>query len=815
MYGLVMLLGLLALTFAFEWVRPDGRPGWGAWAGYVLAATAALYTQYYAALLLLALNLVVFGSFVRASKPVRRLWTWLGAQAAVALLYLPWVLYAGGKLLTYVQNKVSADQDLPLSLPTYLARHVAALIWGHAEGALSGWWWLGLLPAAAIVVALLALVLAGRRGPRGAESVPLPDEQAPASYFLLPLAFILVTVIGCGYLVNVAFPFNPVRGERLLLVVLPVLLLLLAAGLLALWRRRPGLAVGVAAVYVVFGLVSLAFFYAVPRYPDDDYRPLAARVQALAQPADAIVAVHPWQAGYFKAYLRDPAPEVILSPHEVLPRERQYWADDPARMAADLDTLLAGHTRLWLPAHQAMGRILEDQIEAYLAGTAYPVLSEWYGEHSLLSLFAGGEPETRPVSAAFGDWLALKGAALSDGTLPAGTGVLDTRLTWQVAGALPPNAADYRVGLRLVDGAGRVWAQRDSLPLGGLGSFATWGDGEPHDDRLGLLVPAGTPPGEYQVTLRVYNPHDFGVLPATFADGSGGEVVLGTVDVQRPEQPQSPEALSIEKPLRADLGPLRLLGYTRPEGVVVRNGEEAGVDLFWQALAAPGEDYLPRLQLVDASGQAQAELMEKPVGGTYPTAWWEPGELVRDPHALTIPAQVPPGRYRLALSLVRAADGTPVLLPRGRTSLDLGEIEVQGRSHYFEPAEPQHTQRAALDASVALAGYDLEGTAAPGTMAALTLYWQALQTPGRPYYSFVHVLDEAGHIVAQHDGVPGEGELPAPGWLPGETLPDRHIVALPAGLPPDDYRLGVGLYDPRTGQRLGERIILDTPLTIR
>ena len=99
-----------------------------------------------------------------------------------------------------------------------------------------------------------------------------------------------------------------------------------------------------------------------------------------------------------------------------------------------------------------------------------------------------------------------------------------TDLTWQVSA---PPSEPYHVGLRLIDAAGRVWAQRDSPPRAGLITFSEWPVGDPQIDRHGLLVPAGTPPGEYQVTLRVYRSEDMAVLPVTFEGGSGGEVTLG------------------------------------------------------------------------------------------------------------------------------------------------------------------------------------------------------------------------------------------------------------------------------------------------
>ena len=294
MYGLVTLLGLAACYFAF-------RAGRWAWLGYVLAATAALYTQYYAAFLLLALNLVVLVLWLRGRRPARELLSWLAAQLAVVALYLPWLWYAGGKLLAYIRYKVVADQDLPLDPFTYLARRLAAFAGGHAEGALAGWWWLGLIPLLLLALALLIFLIQRPRppdrSPAAGSPSPGPSDRGSAGWLLCLVIVALLLV--CGYLVNLVFPFNPPRSERLLLLALPAFFLLFAAGLLVLWRRRRLLAIVPASALLAVVLLSLGFFYAVPRYPDDDYRPVAARLQALALPSDAVVCVHPWQVGYF------------------------------------------------------------------------------------------------------------------------------------------------------------------------------------------------------------------------------------------------------------------------------------------------------------------------------------------------------------------------------------------------------------------------------------------------------------------------------------------------------------------------------------
>jgi len=817
MYVLVTLLGLAATHFALRW----DAGGWGAgcWTAYVLAATAALYSQYYAAFLLLALNLVVLARWLRqtrtgspAGRSVRGLGSWLGAQAAVIFLFLPWLWYAGAKLLTYVRFKVSVEQDPSLGLFAYLTRHLAAFTWGHAEGLLAGWWWVGLLPLVALVLAL-AFVLWRRARPEKADR-PGIGSLVNWEHGAAPVAILAVMLL-CGFVVNLVFPFNPPRSERLLLLALPAYLLLVAAGLLVLRRIRRPLAIGLAALFVVVALVSLSFFYTVPRYPDDDYRPLVARVRALGLPGDAVLAIHPWQVGYFEAYIPDDEarPTLVLTPREVIPRERQIWADEPARMAAELDALLAEHGRLWLLDHRAMGRVLEKRIEVTLVEQAYPTLSEWYGQNTVLSFYTAGDPEARPVTARFAGWLALEGVALDPGPLEAGWGTVPVDLVWQLSEQ--PDEG-YTVGLRLDDPTGHTWAQRDTPPNGGLGQFSQVTPGEPVLDRHGLLVPAGTPPGEYSLTLQVYRSRDVAVLPAAFEGGSGGEVMLGSVRVVRPQAPPPLEALALEQPLRVDFGDrLRLLGYATGHELALLPGEAVKVALFWQALADPGEDFLPRLQLLDAEDRVLAEISEKPVAGTYPTAWWQAGELVRDPHDLPIPAVVPPGRYRLALGLVRAADGRPVEVEPGRAAVELAEVEVLGRAHRFEPSAPQHRQEAQFGSSVTLSGYDLPGTVyAPGSAPEVTLHWHVLETPDRNYHTFVHLLDAGDGIVAQHDGPPAGGELPALGWLPGEYLTDTHVLQLPFDLPAGEYRLGVGLYDPDTGLRPGEQAILDDRIAV-
>ena len=75
------------------------------------------------------------------------------------------------------------------------------------------------------------------------------------------------------------------------------------------------------------------------------------------------------------------------------------------------------------------------------------------------------------------------------------------------------------------------------------------------------------------------------------------------------------------------------------------------------------------------------------------------------------------------------------------------------------------------------------------------LVWSADATPARAYKVFLHLLDEAGNVVAQHDGEPAGGSRPMTTWAAGERVIDNHGVLLPSGLPSGDYTLRLGLYD--------------------
>ena len=81
-----------------------------------------------------------------------------------------------------------------------------------------------------------------------------------------------------------------------------------------------------------------------------------------------------------------------------------------------------------------------------------------------------------------------------------------------------------------------------------------------------------------------------------------------------------------------------------------------------------------------------------------------------------------------------------------------------------------------------------------GDVAEVQLTWLIKEYP-EPVTAFVHLVDEAGMGIAQHDVPPGGPYYtPLPLWAPGLVLHSTHRFTIPASLPPGKYHLLAGLY---------------------
>jgi len=98
-----------------------------------------------------------------------------------------------------------------------------------------------------------------------------------------------------------------------------------------------------------------------------------------------------------------------------------------------------------------------------------------------------------------------------------------------------------------------------------------------------------------------------------------------------------------------------------------------------------------------------------------------------------------------------------------------------------------------------------DGAAQRGDSLALRLFWAREAAPTANYSVFVHLYPlEREEVLAQVDGPPAQLQRPTLTWDdPDELYISEPLhLALPADLPPGDYRLALGVYDYTTFQRL-------------
>lgn len=273
---------------------------------------------------------------------------------------------------------------------------------------------------------------------------------------------------------------------------------------------------------------------------------------------------------------------------------------------------------------------------------------------------------TPPLQARFGPGIGLRQAVVEPTTLAPGEEVTVT-LDWQALASLD---RPYSLSLQLLDWQDRPLTQLDTFPGYGARATTLWQPGDRFTDRYRLRLPPGTPvPAQARLILVVYWRPAMQRLPVLDQTGrpQSDHLLLARLRLRGPQDPTP-------RPGPVFGEAIRLLSAA-VETPAVRPGETVRGRLLYQCLAPMAGDYTVFVHLVGPAGLV-AQDDSPPRRGAYPTSLWEPGDLVEHPFALTLPADLSPGLYRLVSGWYDLATGQR-LPAETADALPIGTVEVQ------------------------------------------------------------------------------------------------------------------------------------------
>jgi hypothetical protein len=239
---------------------------------------------------------------------------------------------------------------------------------------------------------------------------------------------------------------------------------------------------------------------------------------------------------------------------------------------------------------------------------------------------------------------------------------------------------DYTLFVHLLGQDNLRVAERTSYP--GQGRFPTtlWPVGHAFCDAYALNVEPWAPAPElYALEVGLYDSATGWRLPARDASARPLEPpTIGLVRVFSTAPQLRPQhALTYELG-----GQIALVGYDgpaeldEPGSALLGSNATVTLTLYWEALQAPQGDYKVFVHLLDETGTLVAQDDTFPRDGRYPTWAWQPGDLVPDPHELTLPEARPPGPYHCLVGMYQpdtrerlAVTGPKGVLPDGAIPL--------------------------------------------------------------------------------------------------------------------------------------------------
>ena len=507
MYTLLTTLCLGAALCLWQALALPGRKAWKAWLGYLVLMSGAIHTHYFGWLFWCAAVACV----VLVTRG-RKLVAALAVQAATALTFVPWTLYAN----VTTRTGPSSSQGLNALNGTVLARMLDGTF--NLAGTSGPAYWIILGTVITGGLAGLGFWLAARR--KAWRSLIFS-----AMHVAVPVALTIGLSMYSYTVWYRLFGANDENAYRYLMPLLPWGCALVGAGL-ALARPR-ALAYAALALTLVLEGFPTGQYLLKPLHGKSDYRELVNYALSHRQPGDGIFLLGDTQGGLFPYY----APNVTFS---LFAPDRQLQTTTLADYQADISRQAQPYQRLWVLVYGNLGTYDPgDVVGSWLSQIGFITFRQWFhdGELRLYALGQGAQGQYSPRDALVNGAIRCVGVEINPPIARPGENV-NLTIYWKAVAPISDKLVVFSHVLR-ADGS---WAAgTDGEPAAGTRPTTSWSVGETIIDKRSIALPADLAAGTYTLQAGFVPYEDPNHrLPVTGpnAQPAGDAVWLGTLEVK-------------------------------------------------------------------------------------------------------------------------------------------------------------------------------------------------------------------------------------------------------------------------------------------
>jgi 4-amino-4-deoxy-L-arabinose transferase-like glycosyltransferase len=617
MYAPATFFVALALWMALR-MFDDRRRLWLPALVLAVGLGAGLLTLYLFAGAVVVLNLAFVIAFFASSRRWKLALAWIAAQAGALALFAPWAIYAIGRLPSWVPPQA------PVDLMHVVKLYLSVIFLGVAAG-IERYTPLLVAGAIALLVTAAASLIASQRRQRVAWTTLVIGT-------LLPPLLVYLLSLPRGH-------FNyPTPSPRYFLLLSTPVYVLLGWGAVALNRRLKH-----TGSVLLIGLAALSLWSLAQYYPglhlSDDYLSMAATLEALRQPGDAVV-------------LNNDADWPIFAYHYPHDFDRHISTTQRIRDEKYAEHLLKAYRRqdgVWLvQTRYAAVTDPENYLGEWLKSKAWGRQVYTFPEGELWFFAMKQERADLLLRNLAERWP----SAFVPVDAPVADGVRLTGYTQVVP--------EIRAGDTLVIGLG--WHTDDDVKGEWPVALKVIGPGgQEITSTLVSLAPKRKAEGDRFQPVEVFIPPD--------APGGRAQVVFTAGEIWQPlgrvrilaregPSPGSARVPDTATPVDARFGEgIVLAAVDLPDRAAWSPGEGIPLTLYWEAQSPITEKYKVFVHLVgDTHNPASNNTIwgqqdQEPQGGVSPTTSWQPGAVVEDGYLIYVQDDAPPGRYRLQVGL--------------------------------------------------------------------------------------------------------------------------------------------------------------------